>query len=93
MSAQRPHVFVAELGMYVNHLKEQLTETAGKLLDKKRQKYFDEYYKNLMNGIDYYRHLTDVAKNSKDKFIQAIEAAEHELKDVYFSYFPQVSLV
>ena len=81
--AQRPHMFIAELGMYVNHLKEQMADAARKPFDNKKKKYFDEYYKNMMNGIDYYRHLSDVAKNNREQFDQALDAAEVELKEIY----------
>lgn len=82
---QRPHVFIAELGMYINYIKEQWVETLGKPLDNKRKKYFDEFYKNMTNGIAYYRQLSDVIKSNKDKFIEALNAAENELNNVYLS--------
>ena len=89
--AQRPHVFIAELGMYLNFIKDQWSETLGKPLDNKRKKYFDEFYKNLMNGINYYRQLSDVIKTNKKTFNEALDAAEKQLNETYTVYSPSMN--
>jgi hypothetical protein len=89
--AQRPHVFIAELGMYLNFIKDQWSETLGKPLDNKRKKYFDEFYKNLMNGINYYRQLSDVIKTNKKMFNEALDAAEKQLNETYTVYSPSMN--
>ena len=58
---RRPHMFIAELSLYINYLREQLTADAGKEPDRKRTKYYNDFYSNLINGINYYRHLPGVA--------------------------------
>ncbi len=60
----RPHMFVKELNLYLDYLKNQLDE-AGDDLDKKQQKYFDKFKNNMESGIEYYEKLFD---NTKDKF-------------------------
>ena len=83
---QRPHMFIAELSLYINYLKEQLEGDACKEQDSKRKKYYHEYYKNLMNGISYYRHLPGVAKANKEQFNRALDIAEKELDEIEFKF-------
>jgi hypothetical protein len=78
----RPHMFIAELNLYINYIKEQLEADAGKEQDKKRMKYYQEYFKNLLNGINYYRHLPGVAITNREQFKQALEVAEKELGEI-----------
>lgn len=77
--AQRPHMFIAELGLYINYLKEELASDAGRDPDSKRKKYYQAYYCNLINGINYYRHLPGVAITARAQFYDALDAAEKEL--------------
>lgn len=77
-NAERPHMFIAELGLYINHLKEQLA-TENLQADVKKMKYCQEYYKNLLNGIQYYRELPGVALRNKEQFLQSLDNAEQEL--------------
>lgn len=52
----RPHMFLKELGMYVDFLNEKIGEIRGEL-DRKQTKYFQEFTENLNNGIEYYIEL------------------------------------
>jgi hypothetical protein len=79
----RPHMFIAELGLYINYLKEQWETDAGKALDGRRKKYYREYYNNLMNGINYYRHLPGLAIANKEQFYNALCDAEKELDEMH----------
>jgi hypothetical protein len=55
-SCQRPHVFVNELRLYVDHLKEQV-ERAGADADalSKEADSRNEFRENLLGGIEFYR--------------------------------------
>ncbi len=81
---QRPHMFIAELSLYINYLKEQLEADAGNELDNKRKKYYQEYYKNLKDGINYYRHLPGIAKANNEQFSQSLDIEEKELNEILF---------
>lgn len=54
--ASRPHMFVKELKLYVDYLKNQIAE-APSLFSEKQLKYFHEFARNLQDGIDYYKNL------------------------------------
>lgn len=78
----RPHMFIKELTLYVDYWIEILDDTTIEL-DLKRKKYVQEFYKNLMNGISYYRSLTDKVSSEctslKGKLHDGLNTAEKRL--------------
>jgi hypothetical protein len=48
----RPHMFINELFIYINYLREQLLEESAPM-DKKKEKYFSGFYNQLLEGINY----------------------------------------
>jgi hypothetical protein len=81
---QRPHMFIAELRLYINYLQEQLAMDSSKDPDRKRTKYYDDFYNNLMNGINYYRNLPGVAMTNREQFNRSLDEAELELNQMNF---------
>ncbi len=51
---ERPHVFLKELKIYINYLKNKLEEGGE---ERKQEKYYLNFVRNLMNGIRYYENL------------------------------------
>ena len=82
----RPHMFIAELQLYIDYLKEQLEGEAGGESGKKKEKYYHGYYENLINGINYYRQLSDVAINNQKQFYQSLHDAEKELGEIKIQF-------
>ena len=82
----RPHMFIAELRLYINYLEEKLAADAGKEPDKKKNKYYQEYLNNLLSGIQYYHQLPDVALTNHHEFSEALDMAENELNEIGFQF-------
>ncbi len=62
--SDRPNMFIKELNLYIDYLKNSIEETSTSLT-KKQEKYLMTFSKNLDEGINYYQNLfTDL----KDKF-------------------------
>jgi hypothetical protein len=78
-NANRPHMFIAELQLYINYLKEKLAADieAGQI--EKKEKYYFSFYQNLRNGITYYRGLPGVAETGRKAFLNTLKDAENEL--------------
>jgi len=78
----RPNMFVKELSLYVDYLKDQLSE-ATKPFDKKQISYFKVYQENMQQGIDYYKTLVGEFKGKledlKQNFLSDIERFENEM--------------
>jgi hypothetical protein len=79
----RPHVFINELFIYIAYFKEQLSEV-NMPFDKKKGKYFSDFYKQLLNGINYYRQIakafTGFPANDIPGFQRNLDIAELELE-------------
>jgi len=65
----RPHVFINELFIYISYFKEQLSEV-NMPLDKRKGKYFSDFYNQLLNGINYYRKTATVSHGFPEKDIK-----------------------
>jgi hypothetical protein len=82
----RPHMFINELILYINYLKDLLAEEGVPEPDSKRAKYFKDFYNNLLEGIGYYRQLVASSPMSQDtatKMNTDLDEAEEELKNFY----------
>ncbi len=60
----RPNVFVKELNIYIDYLKNKIEETK-EAMTAKQEKYFESFANNLNEGIKYYQ---DIFGELKDKF-------------------------
>jgi hypothetical protein len=60
----RPHMFIKELKIYIDYLKDKISE-AGFSHSDQQEKYFLTFVNNLKDGINYYNNLFD---NLKDIF-------------------------
>lgn len=82
----RPHMFIAELRLYIDYLKEQLDGDFNSEQLAKKKKYFFSFYKNLREGITYYRHLPGLTGISKNSFAEALNHAWLELDSLNYHY-------
>ena len=83
----RPHVFINELFIYINYLKEQLLTEPGNI-DIKREKYFLSFHNQLMSGIKYYREMVQLCNGFTEQGIEDfndhLDNAELELNTLCF---------
>ncbi len=73
--AYRPNMFVKELNLYIDYLKNQVDKVQDSI-DKKQAKYFDKFAGNLQDGIAYYDNLLE---NAKCKFEASKEVIKSDL--------------
>ena len=55
-STRRKHIFLNELKMYMDYLKDELESNVASMT-RKKVKYFTSFKSNLLNGIAYYKEL------------------------------------
>lgn len=81
----RPNMFVKELSLYVDYLKQQFRE-ASEPLGKKQAMYFKKYQRNILKGIEYYKSLASEFKGKfesvKANFTADIEKFEAEIHNL-----------
>jgi hypothetical protein len=83
-NAERPHMFIAELQLYINYLQEEIGNVSSP--DEKIRKYRDTFCQNLLNGISYYRNLDSVAINNRSLFDYHLDEAEEQVEMLKRSY-------
>lgn len=57
-NSSRPHMFINELHLYIEHLKKYIQAQASNMDDKK-EKYITRFKQELLNGIHYYLTISD----------------------------------
>jgi len=86
----RPHMFLKELSLYVDFLKNKVDEMAKPLTDK-NEKYIDTFHKNLNDGIDYYKDLfnkkAEQFQHKKTHLLQSLDHFRAELNEVKLKVF------
>lgn len=82
----RPHMFIKELGLYMDYWRELLTDGKA-LIDNKKQIYIRNFYANLMKGIAYYQDLSHQLSDDfvalGDKLNKSLEEAERRLEEMF----------
>ncbi|MEQ8532375.1 MAG: hypothetical protein RIB86_11010 [Imperialibacter sp.] len=86
---QRLHMFIRELQLYIDHLKESMEFNSDEVGSKK-DKYLKTFHDNLLEGIAFYRHIVvDIAHGIdelKYRFLDSLEKEEYKLRSLYENY-------
>lgn len=85
-NTSRPNMFIAELYLYIDYLKEQLEADFHTEQFVKRKKYFTSFYQNLREGIKYYLQLPGLSVSPRKSFREALDAAALELDALNYQY-------
>lgn len=93
LDANRPHMFMKELKLYVDYWSELLAEQKD-VLDNKRNAYVQKFHENLVSGISYYRNLTEKVNTEfvslKDKIEGSLDETEVKLNYMLQHYLSKV---
>ena len=79
-------MFITELNLYLNYLKEELENDFRDKRLKEREKYYVSFFKNLGEGILYYRQLPGISQTFRELFINQLNYASFELELLHFQY-------
>ncbi len=81
----RPNMFIKELSLYLDYLKEKIDESKDNLMEKQK-KYFTKFINNLRDGIDYYKNLfsglSDIFSNKKEEIFARLIKSEKNLEQM-----------
>lgn len=89
----RPHMFIKELGMYIDYLIDLIKEfQMSSTTSDKQQKYILTFAANLKEGISYYRNLIGTQINyfntSKDQLSNQLNKATQTLHELVLAFKP-----
>lgn len=76
----RPHMFIAEMRLYIAYLKEHLESDSLSDQLSKRTKYYSAFFHNLNEGIRYYQKMADAVTAAGEKFMAQLQHAYAELE-------------
>ncbi|HLG38353.1 MAG TPA: hypothetical protein VI461_01755, partial [Chitinophagaceae bacterium] len=82
----RPHMFIAELNLYIDYLKEQMKEDIATEQFSKKKKYYASFYQNLRDGMTYYSKLPGISRKTRNHFVKALYYAGIELDFLNYQY-------
>jgi hypothetical protein len=85
-NSNRPHMFIAELCLYIDYLKQILTDDSKEGQVKKNKKFYSAFFQNLRNGIHYYFCLRGITPPDMEAFLKALDLAETELDCLKYQY-------
>ncbi len=77
---ERPHMFIRELTIYVEYLRDEIKQASLGLLDS-TPAYFSEFKENLLNGIDYYRQLAErFVEEKRNRFLDDLQQLKEAIE-------------
>jgi hypothetical protein len=76
----RPHMFIAELNLYTSYLEEEMAR--AKDINSQKNKYYERFAENLLNGIAYYRSLQKITIKNTQAFYHALNQAEKAIEAI-----------
>lgn len=83
--SDRPNLFIKELTLYYDYLKDKIAEVDTPFTDK-QVAYFNKFVANMNDGINYYKELYDEIKHRfedvKEDFIIELENYEQAINDL-----------
>ncbi|MDP1843973.1 MAG: hypothetical protein Q8K64_11170, partial [Sediminibacterium sp.] len=86
LNSNRPHMFIAELNLYIDYLKDQLKDSLPIEQLAKLKKYSTQYFENLKEGIRYYRNLVCFNTTEYLKFQKDLDDAEVAMDCLNYKY-------
>ena len=80
--SDRPHMFISELSIYVDYLRQEVQKTSEEFVDK-TIKCYNEFKGNLISGIDYYRDLAQqFSDEQRERFLSELDTLFSEIENV-----------
>ncbi|HCM26576.1 MAG: hypothetical protein A2Z99_14180 [Treponema sp. GWB1_62_6] len=85
----RPHFFAKEASVYLDFLRKELADATADVTRKGR-KYFEDFRRNVMAGLEYYEGLScEFLGTERDRFLEAIGRLKAEAE----ALLPTIALV
>jgi len=90
ISPDRPNMFIREIALYVDYLRDEIDWCSSGLLSRP-ENHFDEFKKNLLSGIEYYRDLAQrlvelrspwVDEQQRQRFLDELGALREAVESI-----------
>jgi hypothetical protein len=82
-SSDRPHMFVKELGLYIEYLRKEIDDFPLGIASNSAS-FLQGMRENLFKGIDYYQELSSqLVEDSRDKFLTELKKMQTALEPLF----------
>lgn len=90
LDPERPHVFIKELQLYVQHLKAEMEKSIPERTAK-YESYIEKFKKNLQDGIQYYQDLSEQISLDTEEILDKMKVQLDSIKEEIQGLVPQLS--
>ncbi|MEE9554346.1 MAG: hypothetical protein V3W18_08630 [candidate division Zixibacteria bacterium] len=81
-NSERPHMFIKELKLNIEHFQEEFQKSSKGLIER-TSKYFQGFKENMENGAEYYRRLADeFSAEQKERFLRELDILLEEIESL-----------
>ncbi len=85
--SERPHMFIREIGLYVEYLLKELDKFSAGIRSRKLS-YYEEFKDNLLQGIHYYQEqFKGFVSEHQDKFTKDLCALKEQIESIKVEAF------
>lgn len=78
--SERPHMFIEEMRLNLDYLKEEITLFSQRISNR-QVGFFDAFKSKLLEGIDYYRDLTkQFIDEQRERFLEDLKKLQEEIE-------------
>ncbi len=82
MSTNRPHMFIREIAIYADYLRDEVEWYSSGLLSRGAN-YFAEFKENLLSGIEYYRGLAQqIEEQQRQRFLDELGVLHEAIESI-----------
>ena len=82
----RSHMFIAEMNIYIQYLRDQIIKGKGDINTPKRKSFYKSFVSNMLNAVSYYRNLHEQLLITGKRFAEELSLAEIEIKKISQEY-------
>jgi hypothetical protein len=83
---ERSHLFIAELKIYIQYLRDEILKGKGDTNDRKRKSYYKTFIANMLDAVSYYRSLYEQSLIRHDRFAEELSLAADEINNIGLRY-------
>jgi len=85
--SERPHMFIREIGLYVEYLLKELDHFSAGIRLRKLS-YYEEFKDNLLHGIQYYQdQFKDFVSEHQDRFAKDLLVLKNQIESIRVEAF------
>ncbi len=79
---ERSHMFIAEMKIYIQYLRDEIRKGKGDTNTPKRKAYYKTYISNMLDAVAYYRSLVEKSLINHIGFTEELSLAADEIENI-----------